>query len=344
VDRITIRLICLLFGFALVAAACASAEPSGPVRGEGTVTLVTHDSFAISESTLEAFTASTGTQVEVLTAGDAGLLTNQAILTRDNPTADVLYGIDNTFLSRALDADLFVDYESPALSAVPTSLHAGPAVTPISFGDVCLNYDKAAAVPEPADLADLLKPEYRGTLVVENPATSSPGLAFLLATIAEFGEAGWLDYWRGLVENDVKVAPDWETAYFSDFTVGGGGNRPIVVSYASSPVAAVLFSEVPLDEAPSSTVTGGCFRQVEYAGMLVESDEARRLIDFMLGREFQEDVPLNMFVWPANSEATLPPEFVEFTDIPASPAALDAKLIEANRDRWIDEWTATVLR
>lgn len=343
-DRITVRLIGMLLGAALVAAACSGADPSGPVRGDGTVTLVTHDSFAISESTLQTFTTSTGIEIEVLTAGDAGLLTNQAILTKDNPTADVLYGIDNTFLSRALDADLFVDYESPALSTVPESLQAGPSVTPIDFGDVCLNYDKAATIPAPESLDDLLEPEYAGTLVVQNPATSSPGLAFMLATIAEFGERGWLDYWQGLVDNGVKVAPDWETAYFSDFTVGGGGDRPLVVSYASSPPAGVLFAEEPLSEAPSATVAAGCFRQIEYAGVLVDSSEARQLVDFMLSIEFQEDIPLNMFVWPANREASLPPAFVEYADVPANPATLDPELIEANRERWVDEWTAVVLR
>ncbi len=344
-DRNSVRLMSLFLGLAMAASACSTSEPVGPVRGPGTVVLVTHDSFAISDSTLDAFTESTSVEVEVLTAGDAGLLTNQAILTKDNPTADVLFGVDNTFLSRAIDADLFVPYESPALTTVPDALRAGPSVTPITFGDVCLNYDKAAAVPEPESLDDLLRAEYEGTLVVENPATSSPGLAFVLATIAEYGEDDWLGYWQGLVDNDVKVAPDWETAYYSDFTVGGGGgDRPLVVSYASSPPAAVLFSEEPIDEAPSSTVEAGCFRQVEYAGMLVESDEARQLIDFMLGLEFQEDIPLNMFVWPANAEASLPAEFVEFADLPASPASLDPELIDANRDRWIDEWTAVVLR
>lgn len=342
-DRFTTRFLIVLC-FAVAAVACSGGATQGPVNGAGTVTLVTHDSFAVSDTTLQAFTDATGVTVEILTAGDAGILTNQAILTKDNPTADVLYGIDNTFLGRALANDLFVAYESPMLGTVPDDLQSAGSVTPINFGDVCLNYDKGASIPAPDSLDDLLEPTYANALVVENPATSSPGLAFLLSTIAEYGEEGWLDYWSGLVDNGVKVAPDWETAYYSDFTVGGGGDRPLVVSYASSPPAGVIFSEEPLTEAPSATVTAGCFRQVEYAGMLVESDEAKQLIDFMLGLTFQEDIPLNMFVFPANQDAALPPEFVAYTEVPSDPATLDPELIEANRDRWIAEWTNVVLR
>ena len=283
--------------------------------------------------------------VTVLTSQDAGFLVNQAILTKDNPTADVLFGIDNTFLSRALEADLFVEYLSPALESVPDELELDSHVTPIDFGDVCLNYDKAAfdSSPAPSSLDDLIDPAYAGQLVVEHPATSSPGLAFLMATIAEYGEDGWQDYWRALVANDVEVAPDWSAAYYGSFTGGGGADRPIVVSYASSPPAGVIFSEVPLDEAPTATVTEGCFRQIEFAGILQDSEPARALVDFMLSETFQEDIPMNMFVFPANENAALPQEFIDHTEIPESPATLDPATIDANREKWIEEWTQIVL-
>ena len=309
------------------------------------LTLVTHGSFAISDETLVAFTAETGVTVTVLTSQDAGFLVNQAILTKDNPIADVLYGVDNTFLSRAVEAQLFVPYESPLLDHVPDSLELDPSVTPVDFGDVCLNYDKAAFVDSspPRNLDDLIGPDYAGQLVVKNPATSSPGLAFLLATIEIYGEDGWQDYWAALLANDVEIAPDWETAYYGSFTGGGGADRPIVVSYASSPPAGVIFSEVPLDEAPTATVVEGCFRQIEFAGILKDSEPARALIDFMLSETFQEDIPMNMFVFPANENATLPQEFLDHTTIPNNPATLDPATIDANRERWIEEWTQLVL-
>ena len=319
----------------LAVSACTSAATEEPTE----LVLLTHDSFAVSKGTLEAFTAETGIRVVVLQGGDAGTLVTQAVLSKDNPTGDVMFGVDNTLLTRALD--LFVPYESPGLANVDPSLVADSRVTPIDFGDVCLNYEKSAFsdVPPPSGLDDLIDPAYANMLVVENPATSSPGLAFLLATIAEYGEDGWQDYWTALLANGTVVAPDWETAYYANFTGGGGTGSPIVVSYASSPPAGVIFAEEPTDEALTATVTDGCFRQVEYVGILKDSEAARKLVDFMLSKEFQEDIPLNMFVFPAVTDAALPTEFVDYTEIPSNPLTMDPGVIDANRDRWIDEWT-----
>ncbi|MHB9149313.1 MAG: thiamine ABC transporter substrate-binding protein [Thermoleophilia bacterium] len=314
---------------------------------------MTHDSFAVSDDVLAAFTQETGLTVRVLNSGDAGAMLNQAILTKDNPLADVLYGVDNTFLSRALEAGLFESYAPAALDSVPDEfeLDSEHRVTPIDFGDVCLNYDKKyfadKGLAVPSSLADLTRPEYRGLLVVEDPATSSPGLAFLLATIATFGEEGdysWKDYWGDLVANDLQIASGWEEAYYSDFSGGAGeGERPLVVSYASSPPAEVIFSEQPVDEAPTGVITDGAFRQIEFAGILAGTKAprgARLLIDFLLSPRFQEDMPLNMFVFPVNTDATLPPEFVEYTEVPVAPLSLAPEAIEAGRERWIEEWTA----
>ena len=226
-------------------------------------------------------------------------------------------------------------------------------MTPIDFGDVCVNYDKAAFgdLPAPETLDDLADPAYSGMLVVENPATSSPGLAFLLATIARFGETGaytWQDYWADLRANDVQVTRGWEEAYYGAFSGGAGtGDRPLVVSYASSPPAEVVFATEPTDTAPTGVVADGCFRQVEYAGILAGTgnrEAAEALIDFMLSEAFQEDIPLSMFVFPANSTAALPDVFIEHAVVPAAPLTMDPADIEENRERWIDEWTSIILR
>ena len=339
---------------AVALTACTTAATSSTTGGEArpdTLTIMAHDSFAggVTDETFAPFTEETGIEVEVLPAGDAGAMVSQAILTKDNPVADVLFGIDDTFLSRGLAADLFVPYTSPLLESVPDELELDPEhrVTPIDFGDVCLNYDKAAFVDiaPPADLDALTDPAYAGMLVAESPATSSPGLAFLLATIAAYGEDGWQEYWRELVANDVAVVADWDTAYYSEFT-RYGGDRPIVVSYASSPPAEVLFSEEPLDEAPTGVVAEGCYRQIEFAGVLAGTEypeAAGRLIDYLLSIEVQETVPLTWFVFPANEEAALPREFVEYTAVPENPLGLDPADIDANRERWITEWTDIVL-
>lgn len=320
----------------LFVAACggSGAEPEELV-------LVTHDSFVLSEGTLAQFTEQTGVEVRLLKAGDAGEVLSQAIISKDNPIGDVVFGVDNTFLSRALDEDLFVEYESPLLADVPDQFELDPRhrVTPIDYGDVCINYDRSVLTEAPT-MDDLIRPEYAGQLVVQNPATSSPGLAFLLATIATYGEDGWQDYWRSLFDNDVVVTSGWTEAYEGRFSGGyGGGDLPLVVSYASSPPAEVLFADPPIDEAPSGVMIESCFRQIEFAGITRDSQAARDLIDFMLGPAFQEDIPLNMFVFPANSQARLPDVFVDHAVVPDEPLTMDPQRIGELREEWIETWT-----
>jgi thiamine transport system substrate-binding protein len=318
------------------------------------VTLLTHDSFNASEEVLAAFEDETGMTLEILRSGDAGSMVNQAILSAGNPQADVLFGIDNTFLSRALAADLFDAYEPAAAGDLDQSLVLDDQfrVSPVDTGDVCLNYDRAAfddlEVDPPATLEDLTDPAYAGMLVVENPATSSPGLAFLLATVATFGQDGWQPFWEDLRTNDVAVSAGWEDAYYGQFSGGSGeGDRPLVVSYASSPPAEVFFADPQPDEAPTGVIAASCFRQIEFAGILAGTDNragAEALIDFLLSLEFQEDIPLNMFVFPARTDAALPDVFVEHAVVVDDPIEMDPADIDANRETWIDEWTQIVIR
>ncbi len=312
-----------------------------------TVTLISHDSFNLSDGTLERFTALTGVTVELLEVGDTGTLVAEAILTKDAPLGDVLFGIDNTFLQRGLDAGIFVAYESPALGGVPEELQLDPfhRVTPVDYGDVCVNYSKEAVPRIPETLEDLVHPDFADQFVVQHPETSSPGLAFLLATIAAFGDS-WELYWEDLRANGVTVTAGWEDAYYGEF-VSGGGERSVVVSYASSPPAEVIFADPPTDTAPTGVITESCFRQIEFAGILSGTDNeagAQALIDFMLSQTWQNDVPLNMFVYPVIESATLPPEFVEHTAVPEDPLMLDPAEIEANRDAWTERWVEIVLR
>jgi thiamine transport system substrate-binding protein len=324
------------------------------------LTVIAHDSFAYSEGVLEAFREATGIPVEVVRLGDTGTLVNQAILTRDVPLGDVLFGVDNTFVGRALDNDLFIPYESPELARVNETfiIDDQHRVTPIDYGDVCLNYDVAyfAAndLPVPASLLDLTDPQYAGLLVVQNPASSSPGLAFLLTTVAVFGEQGdytYLDFWRDLAANDVFVADSWTDAYYGQFSGSGGseGDRPLVVSYASSPPAEVFFADPVPDTAPTQAIVAdeSCFRQIEFAGILQGTDQleaAQQFIDFLLSTTFQNDMPLNMFVYPVVNDAELPDVFVAYSAVPENPVTLEADVIEANRERWIQAWTETMLQ
>ncbi len=342
------RLLLLVVLFIGMAAAGCTAEPV-------TLRLMTHDSFDIAAETMAQFTEETGIAVDVFKAGDAGAVVNQAVLTKDDPLADVIFGLDNTFLSRALQNDILLPYESPLLAEVTDSLQLDPQnrALPVDFGDVCLNYDRAwftaSGLQPPQSLDDLIDPVYAGLTAVQNPATSSPGLAFLLATVDTYGEDGYLDYWARLVENDVLVTDGWEDAYYGAFTAASDGDRPIVVSYATSPPAEVYFAETPLEFAPTAAVVsdGSCFRQVEFVGILKGTEhesEAQQLVDFLLSRPFQEDIPLHMFVFPANEEASLPQVFIEHSVVPENPATIVPQDIAANRETWVRAWTESVLR
>lgn len=185
--------------------------------------------------------------------------------------------------------------------------------------------------------------------MVENPTTSSPGLAFMLATRAHFGD-DWLDYWQALRENALAVADDWEGAYYTNFSGSSGhGAQPMVVSYATSPAAEVIFADPPIDIARTASILGKdtCFRQIEFAGILKGTEQrslAEKFIDYMLSKPFQEDMPLQMFVFPVNPEAELPEAFIKYADKVDNPARLSPEEIAANRDRWLEEWAQVMNR
>jgi thiamine transport system substrate-binding protein len=323
-----------------------------------TVTLVVYDSWPASDDAepnplqvaLGEFTDDTGIEVELLVAGDAGTMLSKAALTAGNPEGDVMWGVDNTLLSRAIGDEVFEPYVADGVDALPaelTELVPNGEATPVEFGDVCVNYDIAAladaGLEPPTSLADLARPEYASRLVVQNPATSSPGLAFLMASVAELGD-GWEQFWADLRDGDVLVVDGWTEAYYEAFSYAGG-DRPLVVSYGSSPPFEVLYAAEPIDAAPTGVVESTCFRQVEFAGVLRGTDEpeaARELVDFLISERFQREVPLNLFVFPVNPAVELDPVFTEYAAIPAEPLTLDPAEIDANRADWIDRWTEIV--
>ncbi|MFH8752657.1 thiamine ABC transporter substrate binding subunit [Streptomyces rimosus] len=338
-------------------AACGSGG-GGKSTDPKTVTLVSHDSFNASKSVLEEFTKQTGYKVNVLKGGDAGKAVNQAILSKDNPQGDVFFGIDNTLLSRGLKAGIFSPYQAKGLESVSEELQLDKAehrVTPVDYGDTCVNYDRAYfaehKIAPPRTFDDLLKPEYKGLLVTENSATSSPGLAFQLGTIAKYGESGWQDYWKKLKANGVEVVDGWEQAYnerFSGSAAGKGkGDKPLVVSYASSPPVEVLGKKPEPKEAPTGVATGTCFRQTEFAGLLKGAGNekgGKALLDFLLSKKFQEDVPLQMFVNPARTDAKVPELFTKYGEKIDKPGTVAPEAITENREKWIKQWSSLVLK
>ena len=334
-------------------AACTTSRDSSPATDAGPVTvkLLTHDSFDVTRSVLRGFEERTGISVQIVPVGDAGQLANRLILEAGNPEGDVAFGIDNNQLADVLGNDVFAPSSVPGLASVPdryTALDPSLRAVPIDHGEVCVNDDLAAfSGGAPATLEDLADPRFRGQLVVENPATSTPGLAFLLATVAAFGDPGFEQYWRDVRANDVTVVDGWERAYFGEFSgaSGGDGTHPLVVSYATSPVAEVVYADPPVDTAPTGVLTETCYEQVEFAGVLEGTEQpaaAAEVLDFLLSRGFQEDIPLRMFVYPVSSDADVPAVFRENAATVTDPWALSPDDVAAHRADWVDRWAAVM--
>ncbi|MFK4099265.1 thiamine ABC transporter substrate binding subunit [Streptomyces sp. NPDC019531] len=352
------KFLAAVVGLGLVTlSACGSSSSDSEGSGSKTVTLVSHDSWAVSKSVLADFEKKSGYQVKVLEDGDAGQAVNKAILTKDNPQGDVFFGVDNTLLSRALDNGLFQSYEAKGADRIKAGYRVdGNKVTPVDTGDICVNYDKAwfteHKLQPPTSYDDLIKPAYKNLLVTENASTSSPGLGFLLGSAAKYGDDGWQGYWKKLRANGVKVVDGWEQAYNEEFSGSAGGkkakaDRPLVVSYASSPPAEVIYADPKPTTAPTGVAEGTCFRQIEYAGLLSNAGNTKggkAFLDFLLTKEFQQDMPLNMFVYPVVEGAQVPAEFTKYGPQAKDPETMDPAKIADNRDDWVKSWTSLVLK
>ncbi len=322
--------------------------PQGPCPKGAVVTVATHDSFSIPEAALAKFTQDTGCAVKILKNGDAGQLTNKLVLTKSSPIADVVFGIDNTYAGRAVKEGILTAYASRALpsgAADHAAAGAGAAVlTPIDFGDVCVNVDDtwfaAAQIQPPKTLDDLADPAFKELFVTPSPATSSPGMAFFLATVGKYGPDGWQAYWTKLKANGVKVTSGWSDAYEVDFTQGGGkGTRPIVLSYASSPPFTVPKGQ---STPTTSALLDTCFRQTEYAGVLAGAKQqvgAKAFVDFLLSPAVQASIPESMYMFPVANQVALPADWAKWAKVAPKPLDVAPEVIDANREAWLRQWT-----
>jgi thiamine transport system substrate-binding protein len=321
---VQIKRIITIAAAALMAAASLSACSTEATPTE--VTVVTHDSAVFTDEVIAAFKAETGITIKQIKAGDAGAMTNKLVLTKDAPIGDAFFGIDNTFGGVAIDNEII-----------------DGALVAVDFGDVCLNYDKqwfaAKSMAAPKTIGDLTKPAYKGLTVVSNPTSSSPGLAFLAATVSVYGESGFEQYWRDLKSNGLKVAAGWEDAYFTEFSGSSGkGKFPIVLSYSSSPAFEVREDGI----SQTASIDDGCFRQIEYAGVLKNSKNksaAETLVKFLTEKTFQKSLPDSMYVYPVETSVALPEVWAKWAPAATKPVGEELN-ISANRKTWLDKWSA----
>jgi len=327
-------------------AGCGSSDQSGQKPTQ--VVLLTHDSFSLPKKLIKQFEKQSGYQLVKRASGDAGQLTNKLVLSADNPDGDVSFGVDNTFASRALDAGVFDSYTPAHLPAGVSRDDLpgddGKHLTPIDQGDVCVNVDTTwfarHHLAPPSSLDDLVKPAYKNLFVTPGATTSSPGLAFLLATISRYGD-GWQEYWKKLMANGASVVDGWDEAYDVDFTQGGGkGKRPIVLSYSSDPAYTVKDGRTS-----TKALLDTCFRQVEYAGVLAGADNpagAKAFIDFLLSPAVQRALPTSMYVYPVVKGTPLPADWSKFATEPTKTWTLDPTEVAKNRDEWLQQWSDVI--
>lgn len=336
-----ITLIATIAAAALALTGCSAVDQLGNAGSEtnegGTVTILTHDSFVITEEQIAAFEEQSGYTLQTTAPGDAGVVTNQLVLAGDAPTVDGVYGIENYSVQTLLDAGVLASYTSPNLPSSAESLVIDERVTPIDQGQVCINIDhawfEANNLAEPTTLEDLTKPEYASLLVTINPATSSPGLAFLVATVTEQGD-DWQSYWTSLLDGGAKVVSGWSDAYFVDFSgAEGAGAYPLVLSYSSSPAEA---------GGATGVLEASCTPQVEYAAVVegaANPEGAQAFIDFLVSEEFQSGIAENMYMYPVDSEITLPETWSQHAMLVEDPIQPDLADVAAQRNDLIASWT-----
>lgn len=255
----------------------------------------------------EDFTAETGIEVVYHAPGDAVTVLNQLILEEGRSPADVVVGLDNSLLERAMESDLLTAYESPALSGVDESLIFDPGyfLLPYDYGHFAINYDSAVLENPPTSLEELTDSEYADSLVLMDPRTSTPGLGFLLWTVAVYGE-DWPEYWERLKPSILTIADGWSQGY-ALFT---SGEAPMVLSYGTSPAYHAEYEDT--DRYRAAEFSDGHIAQIEGVGILKSTaypEAARTFVDFMLGSSAQYSLAMANIMLPVTDAVELPESF-----------------------------------
>lgn len=324
---------------------CSKAETDTPAEGEKVVKVLAYDSFSLEDELVKDFEKESGYKLEIISTGGGGELVNKLVLTKDTPAGDAVFGIDNAFAGRAVKEGVLEDSKVELPKGAENYVAEGAKeLVPIDHGQICLNGDKQwfeeKGLEAPKEFEDLLKPEYKDLFAGINPATSSAGLGFFLSTIAKHGD-NWKEYWQGLKDNGMSVAKDWSTAYNVDFTASEGkGTKPIVVSYATSPL-----ETLENDQTRTYTIESTCYDQVEYAGVIKNAknkEGAKAFIDFMLSKKVQDTLLDSMYVFPVIDDAKISEKVLKFTPPVKNALRLDPAKIEENRETWLKEWNELI--
>ena len=338
----TLKMSLMMLAAAVLIAGCSkndekstAAEPAD----EQTLVIYCYDSFASewgpANAVIPPFEEKYGIKVELKSAGDSGQVLSRAILEKDEPKADIIMGIDNNILSKALSEDVLAAYKPENIGNVPEHLIFDPEyrAIPFDYGFFSINYDSEKITAPPSSLEDLTAPEYKDSLILMDPRTSGPGLGFLLWTISVYGD-DFTDYWKRLAPSILTITDGWDSGY----GLYTAGEAPMVLSYTTSPPYHVEYEET--DRYKATIFDSGNYMHIEAMGIVKGAPHrkaAEKFIEYMLTDEFQKALPLTNFMMPAKAGTPLPDSF-SYAPVSERPLLLDTKTIEENLATWLDAW------
>lgn len=331
-------------------------------ESDGTLKILTYDIFqGYSNELIEQFVNQTGIQVEVIRTDDAGGILDQMMLTQMAPQADLMLGLDNTYLPTALENCLLIEHNATPENLTQSSrdFYDGEMALPFDEGDVCLNYDEdallASNISVPTSLWDLTEPEWNGKLAIPSPITSSPGRAFLVATYDYFtdetnAEQGNMStWWKAIADNGAIFTSGWTESYTTYYTGGYGeytegyiGGAYMTVSYCHSPGVEAFFAE-NYTHSTSLVLPKSSFHQVEYTGVIhgaAEVDAARLFIQYITSPEVNINMPIYNSMYSVIEGNDLPETngYLYHSDVVNSTSTITNEIIEQYMDEWLIEW------
>lgn len=332
---------------------------------DGTLKILTYDIAAFSDDMLTNFTEQTGFAVELVYTDDAGGILEIMLQTQGSPQVDLAVGLDNTYLQTALDFCLLTVNNVDTSNVDPNvmALYDGPKAVPFDQGHVCLNYDESVVdgenLTEPQTLWNLTESQWTDKTVFPSPLTSSPGRAFMVATIDYFENdldpnTTAFDWWKAMADNGATFTSGWTEAYEIHYSGGYGawvdghlGDAAMTVSYCHSPGVEAYYGG-NWTSSTSLVLPRATFHQVEYGGLVNgggNQEAANAFLTFLLSEDINRNMPENNLMQSVLNNATWPEEegYRYHTDLPTLNANITTERIGQEMDDWLMAWTnATV--
>ncbi len=339
-------------------AGCTRPTSPPPTVDTTNLTVLAPQSLVVDDEVIGRFEQESGISVLFRNIGPATDMVERIVEGGSVPSGwDLVYGIDNQQMVAAIEAGLFQPYAAAGLADVPDHLEIDSSqhLLPVSHNYVMVNADRdyfeREDIDPPASLDDLRRPEIASLLALPSPETDQAGRGFLAATARYFGEDAFIDFWADLDEGGAQVAANWTEAYLGAYTVGssGEGDRPLVLAYASAPAADAVFTPGAGDSPPSVALDlpGAGFHQIDLVGIAADTprvEQARALVEFLLGPEFQASVAQRMFAFPVLPDAETGQSFAEHARPPAEPVNMEPSILDDRMQSWLVSWQGAMAR